>query len=713
MKKTKLTLGLVGALVATGALSACNEVTYDEGVVLTYTDANGNKTRYTVEDLFGDYLNSSSSASTAYSKVKEVLIRQYFEEDAQAGQLAQLRTEAQNAVDGIKSQALSNAESNGTTYQEEFEALLESNGVDNVDELLEKELYDLEEKAYNTNYYTQANLAQMRDGTLWTDLQTAEAEEEFGPVSDGYLKTEMPYHVSHILVQFDSASSNEHAQATISAAESKKLGDVVKELAGADNSDSQGTQIANNRFTFGSIAYNLSDDTQSSSQYGDLGIMDLSTEFVPEFKLGLYAFDALYSNQSDNAYATQEMKDRLLPSEGTELDDGTDVRQAFIDRAIGTIPYGAAVALGDPDVSWINNENGEPDYGTTVNDNSETYYPRNILFNKYFNNHQIAVITPNKIDYNDFLSGDTSSRQQMADAASASGYYSGTYFAEEVNDDGLPNTEGSYSAEYAALPGFSVDTTDILPDIGSNVLTNDKGQIILAVRAGTSSYQGIHFIVADRSALSEYGVTFDSATNTIKENTKADYDANKTTSNITSLNDYYSILTPDRIPSNPSSVTADKEADYYPYYVEDGKAVAKTTFVNKLVSADSTYADNAKKVKDAIQGFDTNLDNYIFQELLSGQGTSSITFNDEDFGNLIKNYIKATRTKSVEDTQKAFDDDWIEYAEYLAQQDAARQMNSNGNQRLISETCAIGYTSDAAADGTGEWGRNGACYDGK
>ena len=40
-------------------------------------------------------------------------------------------------------------------------------------------------------------------------------------------------------------------------------------------------------------------------------------------------------------------------------------------------------------------------------------------------------------------------------------------------------------------------------------------------------------------------------------------------------------------------------------------------------------------------------------------------------------------------------------------------MNSNGNQRLISETCAIGYTSDAAADGTGEWGRNGACYDGK
>lgn len=712
MKKTKLTLGLVGALVATGALSACNEVTYDEGVVLTYTDANGNKTRYTVEDLFGDYLNSSSSASTAYSKVKEVLIRQYFEEDAQAGQLAQLRTEAQNAVDGIKSQALSNAESNGTTYQEEFEALLESNGVDNVDELLEKELYDLEEEAYNTNYYTQANLAQMRDGTLWTDLQTAEAEEEFGPVSDGYLKTEMPYHVSHILVQFDSASSNEHAQATISAAESKKLGDVVKELAGADNSDSQGTQIANNRFTFGSIAYNLSDDTESSSQYGDLGIMDLSTEFVPEFKLGLYAFDALYSNQNDNAYATQEMKDRLLPSEGTELDDGTDVRQAFIDRAIGTIPYGAAVALGDPDVSWINNENGEPDYGTTVNDNSETYYPRNILFNKYFNNHQIAVITPNKIDYNDFLSGNTTSRQQMAEDASASGYYSGTYFAEEVNDDGLPNTKGSYSAEYAALPGFQIDTKGIIDVGGSNVLTNEKGQIVLAVRAGTDSYQGVHFICVDRSALSEFGMSVDE--NTLSYTTAEEYNAVSASSDVTSLSEYYTMQTPDRVPSNPDSVTEENSYRYYPYYEEsDGTVVAKHTFVNKLTSTDSTYAENADKVTEAVRNYDSNVDNYIFQELLSGQGTSSITFNDEDFGNLIKNYIKATRTKSVEDNQKAFDDDWIEYAEYLAQQDAARQMNSNGNQRLISETCAIGYTSDAAADGTGEWGRNGACYDGK
>jgi hypothetical protein len=39
MKKAKLTLGLVAGLVATIGLASCNEVTYNQGVVLTYTDA--------------------------------------------------------------------------------------------------------------------------------------------------------------------------------------------------------------------------------------------------------------------------------------------------------------------------------------------------------------------------------------------------------------------------------------------------------------------------------------------------------------------------------------------------------------------------------------------------------------------------------------------------------------------------------------------------
>lgn len=701
MKKAKLTLGLVGALVASGALAACNEVTYSEGVVLTYTDATGKVTRYTAEDLFGDYLNSASSASTAFSKVQEVLIRNYFQQPAQANALAQLKTKAQNAVNGIKDQAQSNANTNGTSYQQEFEALLDSNGVDNVDELLEKELYDLEEEQYRTNYYTQANLNAIRDGTIWENLKTEEAEAEFGPVTDGYLKTKMPYHVSHILVDFASAESNNVTEATISAAESKKLSDVIKELAGADNGNNLGTSVSAQRLSFGSIAFNLSDDTTSSTNYGDLGIMDLSTEFVPEFKLGVYAYDALYSSAHNDDYANS-LKDNLLPSADAKTEYGGSVIQQFKDRGIGYIPYGAAVALGDPSISYIQNENGEPDLGYEVNDNSATYYPRNILFNKYFNNHQIAVIVPTKIETNDYLKDKENFN-----------FTNLAYDVEkEADEKGNPIVQGTLDEDYAKLPGFSYDTHDVFPDLDYNVLTNEKGQIILAVRAGTSDYQGIHFIVVDRSALDEYVVNNDDGT--IKAITEDEYNAEKGTENVTSLSDYWAMLEPNRIPSNPSAVTEENSASYYPYYVQDGKAVAKSTFVNKLVSADSTYADRSNDVVNAVKNYDSNINTYMFQELLDGTSANGkITFNDSNLEELITSYIKSVRTKSLTDTQDSFDQDWIDYADYLQQQDAARKMNATGSQALISETCAIGYTSDAARNGTGMWGEGGACYDGK
>lgn len=701
MKKAKLTLGLVGALVASGALAACNEVTYSEGVVLTYTDATGKVTRYTAEDLFGDYLNSASSASTAFSKVQEVLIRNYFQQPAQANALAQLKTKAQNAVNGIKDQAQSNANANGTTYQEEFEALLNSNGVDNVDELLEKELYDLEEEQYRTNYYTQANLNAIRDGTIWENLKTEEAEAEFGPVTDGYLKTKMPYHVSHILVDFASAENNNVTEATISAAESKKLSDVIKELAGADNGNNLGTAASAQRLSFGSIAFNLSDDTGSSTNYGDLGIMDLSTEFVPEFKLGVYAYDALYSSAHSDEYA-MSVKDNLLPSTDAETEFGGTVINQFKERGIGYIPYGAAVALGDPSISYIQNENGEPDLGYEVNDNSATYYPRNILFNKYFNNHQIAVIVPTRVETNDFLEGKGG---VTADTVAYD-------FEKETDENGNPEVKGTLDEAYAKLPGFSYDTSDVFPDLGYNALTNEKGQIILAVRAGTSDYQGIHFIVVDRSALDEY--VANNGDGTIEAITEENYNAKKGTENVTSLSDYWAMLEPNRVPSNPSAVTEENSASYYPYYVQDGKAVAKSTFVNKLVSADSTYADRSNDVTDAVKNYDSNINTYMFQELLDGTSANGkITFNDSNLEELITSYIKSVRTKSLTDTQDSFDQDWIDYADYLQQQDAARKMNEKGSQALISETCAIGYTSTAARNGTGMWGEGGACYDGK
>ena len=85
--------------------------------------------------------------------------------------------------------------------------------------------------------------------------------------------------------------------------------------------------------------------------------MDKDTEFVQEFKLGLYAVDAIYNKQA-NTYG-DTVKNNLLPSADAKVGSDT-VTSLFEARGIGTIPYGAFVALGDDDVSWASHSNGEP-----------------------------------------------------------------------------------------------------------------------------------------------------------------------------------------------------------------------------------------------------------------------------------------------------------------------------------------------------------------
>ena len=76
MKKGKL-LTIVTGLLAVAALTGCNETSYKEGVAITFTQADGTKVEYKASDLFEDYQNSSSTATTDFSKVTEILIRQY------------------------------------------------------------------------------------------------------------------------------------------------------------------------------------------------------------------------------------------------------------------------------------------------------------------------------------------------------------------------------------------------------------------------------------------------------------------------------------------------------------------------------------------------------------------------------------------------------------------------------------------------------------
>lgn len=708
MKKSKLTLGLVTSIVSIGALAACNEVTYADGVVLEYTDAQGNTLKFTAEELFGEQ-KSTGVASTDFDNVYEVLIRKYYQSGDGQSSLESLKAKAQKDVQDIKDRATKNADSNKTSYQEEFSKLLSSNNVENVEELYEAKLYEAEKTKFTDDYATNEKIEEMRDGKgIFNKSDT------YGLGSDGYLAEQMPYTISHILVKLGSATNGEHAQATISEAESRKLGQVIELLAGADISAQDGKTRSIDRTSFGVIAQQNSEDTGSAAKYGQLSVMDRdqADSFINEFKFGIYAYESIYNavNQSEtlNPYAakatahensgeTYALKDKIKFSDDatyTDMSQPHSADEADLDpgehyiknyfttgagKNIGTIPYGAAVALAKDAVA--KNEflvdGTENKMSWEVNGNSSTFFPRNILFNKYFNNHRVAVIVPNEIPYN---TGDSA--------------------LENAGDYTTEKFEGVFDADYAALPGFQ--EVESLPGLGK-VLTTEKNQVVLVVRGGSSgSYEGIHFMVIDRSALEQYVEIDDAYPYSSKLITAADYEAKKDNSNANSLSEFYTIYKPD-------------EAAYPTYNATE----KKTTYVNQLHTTTSAYADNAKAIKDKIKGYNSNKDTYLFQELIEGGSQGAIAFANNKIAQsakkLIEEWISSKRTKTVIDSKESFDNTWATYIEYLTAQDEARQLNADGSQRLISETCAIGYNkANSNAKDSGSladiWKVGGACY---
>ena len=745
MKKNKLTFGLVAALLSVGALTACNEVTAAEGVVLTYTDANGNRTDYTADELFGTYQIGTSVASTDFSKIKEVLIRKYYESGSGKSSLESLKKKANNDVDGYRKEAKKNSESNGTSYDTEWEKILKAQSVENIDELFDKLLYNHEKDDFDSlGFYGKSNAAknQARDGKVYkrngddivydergnavlTEEDFFPASTEFGEATKGYLEDQMPYHVTHVLLPVSGTSETNATTATINASEAQNLGEFLIKLAKADK------PATSYNTTFNDIAPNYKGDPGSAAKYGDLGIMDFSTSFVQGFQYGLYAYDA-YLNTAANAYADEKgLKDVLRPSDEGEYynKDGVKVALSTAFEAggvyanIGEIPFGAALALANEDVY-----SNFPSMGYRVNNGSETYFPRNIIFNKYFNTHKIAVITPDSIPFNDYAIETIDAENNkivhyVPNAVSADAKDKVLADDTDFTSEKKVGTVGVYNTnEY---PGFSRKVN--IGGVARNVLTTEKGQVVLAVR-GDSGTAGVHFIVVDRSPLSGYGTKLDG--DVFTEITKAEYEANANKKDMTTLSEYYSILNPitdgtdakKPYESEAAVIAAKQKGDKFPFYTVtngEGKEVPtkKTTYSYAHVASTdaSTYNDAISKLESSINSYNSSLkDSYTFQRLFQD---GSITFNENNkfskkVAELVRSNSKLTRSNAHQDAIDKRDDAWTKYIEFLVQEEASRQYRKNGDQKLISETCAIGYLSnDAKADNkTGIWAVGGACY---
>ena len=433
MKKSKLSITLVTSFIAAMALTACNEVTASKEALVTFTPY-GSKEAISLitDDVYQAYRGTSSGVTKFYEKILEVLIRYQFKENNfDKGELkySEIESWAKNQVQEQKDKAKANAKSNGTKYDDEWKSILDSHNVDDADGLKEHFIYD-KEKEVITNWYADNtdNAEALKNEFLGIDAN--------GQKVDSKVKAAMPYHIRHILVKVDEAGNAQEKfyKGTISEAQAKLLADTVSTLASG-------------KYTFSQVASMYSEDGSASSG-GDVGIMTNaatsgSLGMVNEFQLGLYAYDNLYdaTNAADGAAAAIK--------EGLGITD--DVKAALPANAV-EVPYEAFVKIGEAAKVTADKE------GNKLANGSTAVYPRNILWNKYLNLHNVFVIKNAKVGANKF---------GATDAA-----------------DEFDNLCGS--GEYdASLKNFNAD----------GYLCDEYGNVIVGVR----SQYGIHFMIIEKS----------------------------------------------------------------------------------------------------------------------------------------------------------------------------------------------------------------------
>ena len=635
MKKSKIALGIVAGLASVTALASCSEVkpVKNEGYLLTYkSPSTGEEVKYSAEELFGTYFKESSSVSSMFDKIYKLIVRNFFNVDKPSLK-ADIEKNAQLDVDGVKSTANKNAKSNKTSYKEEFEKLLESYSCEDEAELLEHFIYEREETEFEKQFYDHETIFKVNGkvvtGTEW--LRDSKVSDGY----EGYLEKKAPYHIRHILVKLSGTSdSKKYWDDTIDEKDAKNLHTVASSLAQGD-------------LDFGQVAKNSSEySDDSASNYGELGIMDKDTSYVNEFKLGIYAYENLYGENIAAAAAseismTPNTYNDIKGIKGLDIKNGYKTAVKYVynadtkdmggdaDGSIATIPYGVFEALKDYAVTTHTSS------GEVVNENNSAFYPRNVLFNKYLNKHQVAFITPNAIPANGTAGTD-----------------------HETTPIDAESTLGTLDDGYAAMKGFNFKTVKI-NGVDTKVLATTNGNPILVVRAGTSDYQGIHFIVIERSPLEK----------------------------VADLGTYYTT--------------------YYPGQAEyDEKVGGKDTYVNFMHQSTAKLKERAEKVSSTIKGFDSsNLKKRIYQAYLKDH---NISFNKPtgyegyDLETVIEDWIKANDVKSEFDTANTWESTWEDYINTLSQQKVERR-------KLVSEACAIGFTKSNGTKGD-NWKEGGICY---
>ena len=599
MKKSKLSAGLVTSFVAALALSACSvTVTKNDTNIVDFKGYGDEELAVLIDDVYKDYMQSSSGISKYYEKVMEILIRNAFAKDPKGeSTLAgikknynQIENEAKDNVKGAKQTAKDNASTNGTTYKTEWQSVLKEKGVEDEQELLQYYIYQLEKEEIEDWYYEQ-NKEALKAEYLGIDKQ--------GHPVDSKVSSRFPYHVRHILVKVEDGGSD-YVRGTITKDQAKLLSSTVELLA-------QGVM------TFGEVAQKKSEDSSASS-YGDVGIMTNAISsgklgMVNEFQLGIYAYDAIKKNGQKN----EDIDKGLGLTSVVDTEPGTQegevinvtAKDYFKDRGIVEIPYSVFKELGDVAELETNYETGYQ-----IEDGKSAIYPRNLLWNTYLNNHSIFVITNGSRQEAGQI-GDDHPAVINVDATSSATYYDGV--------DPYVNYKGEAGTiDYSKLSNLKAN--DGFGGIGERVLCDENDNVIIGVR----SEFGIHLMLIQKSAY--------------------DYDDEKVT-----LDEYYTTA----IPGDSDYPTKDGQpkTTYVNFISSVNKSEYNTraeTVKSAIKGFDSTYdyrlyedlslfnkeERKSKFSKDTIELFES-IDNYIDLQREKNQNSQ-----DEGLEQVWKTYVE-------------------------------------------------------------------------
>ena len=651
MKTGKRSLSLAMSILAIASLTACNDdynypdAKWKEGIIV---NVDGKDYKY--DEIYQLFDNSKGSAQAYFNVAKNIL-----------AQLVTPKTDTMlsnvdTKINDLKNTWKTNARTNNTSYKEEQEKTFDSENVEDLDELREKYISQQQVEKNSQDFYEiNANGVTDPSYTYYISEQ----------MTKDYVTNQAPYHVSHVLVKVDASSDGEgYWNGKITADNAKKIGNAVRMLASSDS--------------FGSVAQLVSEDEGSAKMYGELVTttegsqsvaMEKTTSYINEFKLGLYAYEAYLNPKTKAAEVNTAVRASLrvpgqaAASSSFDYKNDTAVSELITDGtlvgkngAFG-IPLSKAITLG-----YIADVEKNIVDGSKVDYASETQYPRNILFNNYFNYHGVNFL------YDD---SDTYEAEFLKDAIEVGAHSGETILTLNDVKDKLPSKYAEYEYVKGQLSKIDAGKFKTVEGISDNLYNYDfdaftKKSVltkiptskkilvekdtdtnpVVIVRGGSSGYQGIHFIVVNNDP-------FVNSQNTYQ---------------------YYRTNIPDAS-ADPASA---KSADY-------STNPSLINYVKADINSNTTYNARRDAVVAAVKASDSNIDFRLYEENIKKFGADKFNELLGDYAGIINKYIEITKESSELGKNSSLDESWETYIQTLALQE---EITPRG---LVPEVCVSAF----------------------